>query len=432
VVTEFHRGSAAHPRVTSPPAIVGIVQGARLRWRSLLLAAVAVLGIGWAVQYFLLSPRNARTVVQTSPVGISKVSYADLQVVLQGLGTVTPISTVTVQTQINGQLTEVGYKEGQLVKKGEFLAQIDPRPYEVALQQAQGALAHDTGLLNQAKSDLARYEALDKVNAIAKQVLTDQQFLVQQDTGTVTQDQAAVNNAKLNLTYCHIVAPVTGRAGLRLVDQGNYVQTSSSTGLVVLTVLQPITVIFVLPEDDIPALAQQMHSGATLSVAVFDRTNTKQLAAGVLTTLDNTVDTTTGTVKLRATFPNNDLALFPNEFVNARLLLQTIRHVPVVPVRAVQTGAPGSFVYAVRPNKTVHVQVVKTGVTDGDRMQVLSGLEPGDTVVVDGVALLHEGSKVRVASEGRGLSKRTNDGPGAPPGEQSGRTEGSGEGLSHN
>lgn len=385
-----------------------------LRWALVALGVLIVIVLIW----HFLTGKKAKPATPALPVGVARIATGDMHVRLTGLGTVTPTATVTVQTQINGQLMSVGFKEGQIVQKGQFLAQIDPRPYAVALAQAQGALAHDTGLLEQAKSDLARYLALDRENAISKQVVADQQFLVLQDTGTVMEDRAAVNSAKLNLTYCHIVSPVTGRTGLRLVDPGNYVQTSSSTGLVVLTVLQPITVIFVLPEGDIPALTEQMQSGEPLQVSAYDSGNDKQLGMGTLLTLDNTVDTTTGTVKLRASFPNTDLALFPNEFVNAHLLLKTLSHVTEVPVRAVQTGAPGTFVYLVRPDNTAHVQVIKTGVTDGDMMQVLSGLKAGDTVVIDGVSLLREGAKVRITPDKGAAAVAVNNGPGAPPGQQ--------------
>lgn len=391
-------------------------RGANLRLLAILLGALLIAGL--LIWHFIFSGHRAKPHVQSIPVGVSKIATGDMPVQLMGLGTVTPVATVTVQTQINGELTAVGYKEGQIVQKGQFLAQIDPRPYQIALEQAQGALAHDTGLLNQAKSDLQRYLALDRVNAIARQTVTDQEFLVQQDEGLVMEDQASVNTQKLNLVYCHIASPVTGRVGLRLVDPGNYVQTSSATGLVVLTQLQPITVIFVLPEDQIQAVTQQMVAGAKLSVTAFDRNQQRAIAQGVLTTIDNTVDTTTGTVKLRATFPNANLALFPNEFVNAQLLLQTLKNVIEVPVRAVQTGAPGTFVYLVRPNHTAHVQVIKTGVTDGDFTQVLSGLKPGDTVVTDGAGLLREGAKVRISPSGNATPVQVNNGPGAPPGHQ--------------
>jgi multidrug efflux system membrane fusion protein len=391
-------------------------KGANIRLIAVLLIALLIAAVViWRVVF---PARQAKSYTPAVPVGVTKIGTGDMPVQLMGLGTVTPVATVTVQTQINGQLTAVGYREGQIVQKGQFLAQIDPRPYEIALQQAQGALAHDNGLLNQAKSDLARYMALDRANAIAKQTVSDQEFLVQQDTGLVTEDEAAVNTQKLNLAYCHIVAPVTGRAGLRLVDPGNYVQTSSATGLVVLTELQPITVIFVLPEDRIQAVSQQMRGGAKLSVVAFDRNQQKAIAQGVLTTIDNTIDTTTGTVKLRASFANQNLALFPNQFVNAQLLLQTLNNATEVPVRAVQTGAPGSFVYLVTPKRTAHVQVIKTGVTDGDYTQVISGLKPGDTVVTDGAGLLREGAKLRPMPNGNATPVQVNNGPGAPPGQQ--------------
>jgi len=407
------------------PGTLGCHQGphsarpsVRRRWIILGVVVVALLIAAWIGSGVLRPHKKARTAPTAVAVGVAKVTAGDIHVDLSGIGTVTPTATITVQTQINGQLTSVGYTEGQMVRKGQFLAQIDPRPYQAALAMAQGALAHDSGVLAQAKSDLARYETLGREDSIAQQQVADQEYLVQQDEGTVAEDRANIQTAKLNLVYCHIDSPVSGRAGLRLVDPGNYVQTASATGLVVLTELQPITVIFVLPEDDIPALGQQMHNGGKLAVSAYDRTNDKLIAQGVLTTMDNTVDTTTGTVKLRAAFQNENLALFPNEFVNARLQLQTLKHMTQVPVRAVQYGAPGSFVYLVRPDSTVGVRVIKTGVTDGDNVQVLSGLSPGDTVVVDGVSLLRDGARIRVSQVRGGGREQTNDGPGAPPGRQ--------------
>jgi multidrug efflux system membrane fusion protein len=389
-----------------------------LRWLIIVAILLALIVVVWRV----FGPpagggRHARA-EPPQPVGVARIGTGDVHVVMTGLGTVTPMATITVQTQISGQLMSVGFKEGQLVQKGDFLAQIDPRPYQVTLEQAQGAFAHDTALLAQAKSDLARYIALNRQDSIAKQQVTDQQFLVQQDQGLVIEDQANIDSAKLNLTYCHIVAPVSGRVGLRLVDPGNYVQTSSATGLVVITELQPISVVFVLPEDDIPGIAQEMNAGQTLAVGAYDRTNARQLAAGTLLTVDNTVDTTTGTVKLRASFPNTDHALFPNQFVNARLLLKTLTGVIEAPSAAVQHGAPGSFVYLVKPDGTVGVQVIKTGVTDGDNVQVLSGLKPGDSVVVDGADRLKDGAHVKVSPDAGDQAATPNNGPGAPPGEQ--------------
>ena len=405
------------PNASPPPARQG---GSSLwRWLGILLA---VLLIGWLLWHFVFAGRGAstHTAQPLQPVGTAKVVKGDLSVVLTGLGTVTPISTITVETQISGQLMSVGFKEGQFVKQGDFLAQIDPRPYQVALAQDQGTLAHDIGLLEMAKSDLARYAKLNRQDSISRQQVADQQFLVQQYEGTVALDRATIDSAKLNLTYCHITSPVTGRVGLRLVDPGNYVQTSGSTGLVVVTQLQAISVVFVLPEDNIPDIQEQMQAGATLEVDAYDRSNAKLLAKGTLITVDNTVDTTTGTVKLRASFPNTDFALFPNQFVNARLLLKTIKGAVEAPVAAVQHGAPGTFVYVVKPDSTVGVQVITTGVTDGDNMEVTKGLNPGDTVVVDGTDRLKDGAKIRV-SEGNGNANTPNvgnNGPGAPPGEQ--------------
>ena len=420
------RAEAPQGLLTAPPPqkLIGAAPGLstaapshRRHWLRWVVIILAILAVGWLI--WRVWPRKAATpVVAAVPVGVAKIANGNMRVVLTGLGTVTPMATVTVQTQISGQLMSVGFKEGQIVKKGDFLAQVDPRPYQVALEQAQGMLAHDTGLLNQAKSDLARYIILNRQDSIAKQEVTDQEYLVQQDQGTVLDDQGSVDSAKLNLTYCHIVSPVTGRVGLRLVDPGNYVQAASSTGLVVVTQLQPISVIFVLPEDDIPELAAQMQNNANLAVTAYDRSDDSEIASGTLTTLDNTVDTTTGTVKLRASFPNTNLALFPNEFVNARLLLKTIDNVPEVTVRAVQDGAPGTFVYLVKPDNTVAVQVITTGITDGDNMQVLSGLKAGDVVVTDGTDLLRDGAKVKITPEAGNQPVTVNTGPGAPPGEQ--------------
>ncbi len=423
----------ATPRPTPmpyPPTLPGNPAPPRPRGRRRglfwLIALVLLLLIAAFIAWRLLHPsgagksRNGADAPQ--PVGTAKITTGDMRVVLTGLGTVTPVATITVQTQISGVLMSVGFQEGQMVHKGDFLAQIDPRPYQVTLEQAQGALAHDTALLAQAKSDLARYVSLNRQDSIAKQQVTDQQFLVQQDQGLVLEDQASIDSSRLNLTYCRITSPVTGRVGLRLVDPGNYVQAASATGLVVVTQLQPISVVFVLPEDNIPAIAQEMAAGHTLSVDAYDRTNSTRLAPGSLITVDNTVDTTTGTVKLRAAYPNTDGSLFPNQFVNARLLLQTLTNVTEAPTAAVQHGAPGTFVYLVKPDGTVGVQVIKTGITDGDNVQVLSGVNPGDQVVVDGADRLKDGAKVRVS--GNTPSTPANDGPGAPPGQQPGNAAG--------
>ena len=329
-------------------------------------------------------------------VGVASATSGDMPVVQTALGTVTPLATVTVQTQINGQLVDVGFREGQIVQKGDFLAQIDPRPYQAALAQAHGTLAKDQALLSEAKIDLVRYQTLWKQDSIAKQQVDTQASLLQQYQGQVITDQAAVDTQKLNLIYCHITAPVSGRVGLRQVDPGNYVQTTSSTGLVVITQLQPISVIFSIPEDGLSQVLPRMKAGAQLSVAALDRTDSHKIAEGTVSTVDNVIDTTTGTVKVRAIFENNDDALFPNQFVNARLLIDTMHNVVLVPNAAILRGAPGTFVYLVKPDNTVAVQKVTIGPNDGTMTAVTEGLKAGDVVVTDGTDRLKDGAHIRI------------------------------------
>jgi multidrug efflux system membrane fusion protein len=331
------------------------------------------------------------------PVGVATAQKGEMPVTLSGLGTVTPLAMVTVKTQLNGYLMSVGFTEGQHVRKGDFLAQVDPRPYQVALEQAQAQLAKDQAALKNAELDLKRYNTLVAQNSIATQTRDTQSATVGQDRAQVMLDQAQIDTQKLNLTYARIVSPVTGRVGLRQVDPGNYVQTSDPNGIVVVTQLQPISVIFTLPEDNLAQVLKQYHSGASLTATAYDRTGTTELAVGRLDTIDNQIDPTTGTVKLRASFDNQDESLFPNQFVNIKLLVNTLRDAVLVPTAAVQRGAPGNFVYVVKPDHTVAVQIVKLGPGDGQRVAVLSGLVAGVQVVDDGADRLKDGAKITVA-----------------------------------
>ena len=386
----------------------------RSRGRGLIVLAILIavgLGAGW---YWWTRPvpqpagRGGSRAFQSAPqpVGAATIDKGDIRIVLNALGTVTSLDTVTVQTQINGQLTEVGFKEGQLVKKGDFLAQIDPRPYLVALEQAQGQLAHDQGLLAQAQTDLKRYQTLGRQDSIAQQQVDDQRFLVAQYTGSVQSDQAQVDSAKLNLTYCHIVSPIDGQVGLRQVDPGNYVQTSTTSGLVVITQMQPISVVFSVPEDNLPDIIPRLRTGVPLAVDAYDRANVRKLASGQLATLDNQIDTTTGTVKLRAIFANADGLLYPNQFVNAALLVTTLQGTVRVPVPAVQRGEPGTFAYVIGADGTVSVRPLKLGPADGGYVAVLSGLQPGERVVTDGTDRLRDGAAVIVPAPVQGEARQ--------------------------
>ncbi len=377
-------------------------RGALWLFLLLVLLAVAVGLIVWRADQAAAPPHIGR--INTSgpmPVGTASVETADIPVVLNALGTVTPLATVTVKPQISGQLVEVAFKEGQIVKRDDFLAQIDPRPYQVALAQAEGQLAKDRATLRNSEVDLARYRTLLAQNSIARQTVDTQVALVQQNQGTIAADQAQVDAQKLNLTYARIVSPIGGRVGLRRVDPGNYVQTNDAAGIVVITQINPISVIFTLPADELPAVMRRMRSGAALTVTAFDRTGTTPLATGTLETADNQIDTTTGMIKLRASFDNADEALFANQFVTVQLLLDTMRDRPVIPAASVQRGAPGTFVYLVKPDDSVAVQPVSLGPSSGERVAVLDGLRPGQVVVVDGADRLRDGAKIRTAKAGR-------------------------------
>ncbi len=375
----------------------------RRRW---LWVAIVVVVLGGA---YLLWHRRADTASESRsgargnargamaiPVVAAKAQQGDIDVELAGLGSVTPIYTVTVKTRVDGELMKVLYKEGQSVRRGDLLAQLDPRPFEVQLTQAEGQLAKDQSTLDNARVDLARYQTLVPHNAIPEQTLATQKALVQQLEGAVKVDQGQIAAAKLNIAYCQIAAPIGGRIGLRLVDPGNIVHAADQNGLLVITQVQPISVIFTVAEDQVPAVLRRMQAGQRLAVAAYDRDNKTKLAEGSLTTLDNQIDPTTGTLKLRATFDNHDNALFPNQFVNVRLLVERKHGVTKVPTAAIQRNSTNTYVYLVKPDSTATVRNVTVGTTEGDQSEITSGLSPGDVVVMTGVDKLQEGSKVTV------------------------------------
>jgi len=353
-------------------------------------------------------------------VSVATVTSGDIQLRIPALGTVTPLATVTVRTQISGIMQKILFTEGQLVHQGDSVAQIDPRPYEAALQQMEGNLRRDQALLADAKLDLRRYEGLVKEDSIAQQQLDTQRALVDQDTGTVQSDEGQVKTARVNLLYTHIVSPVTGRVGLRQVDQGNYVTPGDTNGIVVINQVQPITVIFSIPEDYVSALMRRLH-GAPMTVEAYDRTNSAKLAVGKLLTVDNEIDVTTGTVKLRAQFENADGLLFPNQFVNIQLLQELLQNQVIMPNSAVRRGAPNgvvsTFVYVVNSDRTVKVRPVTLGVVDGERVAVAQGLRAGEVVVTEGGDRLRDGAEVQLpgtAAPAATAQPPGNAQPGAP------------------
>lgn len=433
-------GLAPNLRRTSPDPIV---KGPTFTTTRVVvgLIIVVLLGLGayqigrWALAPQPATGRRAQLQAGLQSVGAATVTLNNVPVVVNALGTVTPIATVTVQSQISGYLTNVNFTEGQLVQRGAPIAQIDQRPYEVLKAQYEGQLAHDQGLLSQAQMDLKRYQILEQQNSIAKQQAEDQVFIVQQYEGSVKQDQGLVDAQTLNIAYCNIISPVTGRIGLRLVDPGNYVQSDSATGLAVITQLQPITVIFSIPEDDLPDVMPQMNSGTKLQVTAFDRANVKQLGVGNVIAVDSQIDTTTGTVKVRAQFENTDYALFPNQFVNARLLVKTLQNAVSVPSAAIQLGSPGTtpgsppapYVYAIDNESKVQVKQVITGPTfiaNGNSMTAItSGLSQGEHVVTDGADRLRAGLSVNVTTlDGKPVQPTA--APANGPGEKRNRGEG--------
>jgi multidrug efflux system membrane fusion protein len=335
------------------------------------------------------------------PVVTAGVKRADLPVYLNGLGNVTAFYTVTVKSRVDGQLMKVNFNEGDLVKEGQVLMEIDPRPYQVMLELAQGTMARDQALLTNAKLDLERYTTLLEQDAVPKQQLDTQKALVAQYEGNLTTDQANIDNAKLSLTYAKVTAPITGTVGLRLVDPGNIVHASDANGMLVITQLQPITALFTIPEDSLPQVMRKLRAGVHLPVDAWNRDNSVKLASGELQTVDNQIDSTTGTSKLKAVFANKDNTLFPQQFVNIRLKVDTLIQKLVVPVVAVQNGQQGTFVYTVDPETSkVHLKTVQVGVTDEVNAEIRSGLTEKDQVVVDGTDRLDEGTQVRVRKPG--------------------------------
>ncbi len=411
------------------------------------IALLLIAAVVWIVHRSRQSQADSerRGLGGATAVAVATATAGDIAVKLPALGTVTPLATVTVKTQISGQLQHIAFKEGQLVHEGDFLAQIDPRPYQSALEQVQGNLERDQAQLANARLDLKRFQDILAQGLIAKQQLDTQSSLVRQLEGTVATDEAQVSAAKLNLRYTHIVSPVTGRVGLRQVDEGNYVTAGDANGIVVVTQLQPVSVIFPMPEDNLPAIQHSLHGGAVLTVEAYDRANTTKLADGTLQSLDNQIDATTGTIKMRAVFENKDGSLFANQFVNIRLLREVLKDQVIIPVAAVQHGAPNSvnstFVYLVGADNTVSVRPITLGAADGERVAAASGLKVGDIVVTEGGDRLRDGATVTLpqahasagaapppARQGNGRHHHgvgSGSGPGAQPHSWNGKPTGS-------
>jgi multidrug efflux system membrane fusion protein len=395
----------------------------RVRW--IVASAVLILAAFVLWQKLPQKPQTRGAAAQV--VRIAKATRGDMPVILNELGTVTPTATVTVMPNqaVSGYLVEVPFQEGQDVQKDQVLAQIDPRPFQAALDQAIGTLQRDQGLLEEAKMDLVRFQRLTKLDSIARQQTEDQAYLVKQDEGTVKLDQAAVETAKLNLSYCRITSPVAGRVGLRLVDPGNYITGSSSTGVAVVTTIKPTTVEFTVAQNDLQKVVERFRTaGVKLPVMAYTSDGSKQLATGTLYAINNQMTMSTGTVMLRAAFANDDEALFPNEFVNVRLLVDTLHQAVLVPTAAVLSGAPGDYVYLATQDDTAALRKVTLGPSDGQNTVIASGLDAGDTVVTDGTDRLSDGAKIKVATApGRQAAPasrappraRKRDGGDAPP-----------------
>ena len=378
----------------------------RPRWWLALLVICVLAG---GAYFFIVKPGSAKShppeagqdpLARSIPAVAAPAKSGDIGVYLTGLGTVIPLNTVTVRSRVDGQLMTVRFREGQFVRAGDLLAEVDPRPFQVQLTQAEGEMARDRALLQNAEIDLRRYRLLVAQDSAPKQQLDTQAALVRQYQAAIKIDQGQIDSAKLQLTYSRITAPISGHLGLRLVDPGNIIHATDPNGLVVITQLQPITVVFTLPEDNLPPVLKKLQSGEEMTVEAYSRDQKTKLATGSLLTVDNQIDPTTGTVRLKAVFRNEDKALFPNQFVNTTLLLGIERGSILVPAVSVQRGAQGAFVYVVNPDQTVTVRPVTVGVSHGDEASIKEGLAPGELVVVDGADKLREGSKVDLQTAG--------------------------------
>ena len=396
-VTTDADAQAEHISEVSPPKVK------KRRWWLWLIAFVVLAVAG----YWLLTKRQAQSAAAkpardaasaSVPVAVAEAQKGEIPVYLNGLGSVTPFNTVTVRSRIDGQLLRVTFQEGQFVRQGEMLAEIDPKPFQVQLEQAEGQLARDQAQLNNANLDLTRYQTLAAQGVIPRQQLDTQAATVRQFDGVIRADEAQISSARLNLTYCRITAPLTGRVGLRLADVGNMIHATDPNGLVVITQVQPIAVLFTIPEDSLSQVLKKVRSGEHLSVEAYDRSGQTKIADGRVSTIDNQIDQTTGTSRLKAVFDNKDNTMFPNQFVNVRLLVEMKNDKILIPAVAIQRGPQGTFVYVVNPDQTVDVRQVTVGIIEGTQASIDNGLSDREQVVVDGVDKLRAGIKVQIAS----------------------------------
>jgi multidrug efflux system membrane fusion protein len=368
------------------------------------------MGLGQSKAQTKDSKKSGKGGDRTLPVSAVATHKGDIAVYVTGLGSVTAYNTVTIKTRVDGQLDKVAFTEGQMLNQGDLVVEIDPRPYQVMLTQAEGQMARDQATLDNARIDLKRYQHLIETSAITKQQLDTQEATVKQGEGTVKNDQGVIDSAQLQLTYCRITAPISGRIGLRTVDQGNIVHAADTTGLAVITQLQPIAMIFNMPEDDLPEVQRAMGIRHALPAEAWDRDLQHKLSNGMLLTLDNQIDPTSGTVRVKLEFANKDNKLFPNQFVNAKLLVDTKRNVVLAPGAAIQRGPNSTFVYVVKPDQTIELRNVTTGATDADQVEIAKGVKPGELLVTEGADKLRQGVKVAVRKPAAGQGAQADGG----------------------